>query len=47
MRMIGDEYIKNEFRKHKNISPEQALIFLKEWKVSTYFIKHSFAYPLN
>ncbi|KAK6109017.1 Complex 1 protein (LYR family) protein [Brugia pahangi] len=32
MRTIGDQYIKSEFRKHKNVSPEQAVIFLKEWK---------------
>uniref|UniRef100_A0A158Q742 Succinate dehydrogenase assembly factor 3 n=1 Tax=Elaeophora elaphi TaxID=1147741 RepID=A0A158Q742_9BILA len=32
MRMIGDQYIKNEFRRHKNVSPEQAVVFLKEWK---------------
>ncbi|KAM3716658.1 Succinate dehydrogenase assembly factor 3 [Dirofilaria immitis] len=32
MRMIGDCYIKDEFRRHKNVSAEQALVFLKEWK---------------
>uniref|UniRef100_A0A8R1TY11 Succinate dehydrogenase assembly factor 3 n=1 Tax=Onchocerca volvulus TaxID=6282 RepID=A0A8R1TY11_ONCVO len=32
MRIIGDLYIKDEFRRHKNVSSEQALIFLKEWK---------------
>ncbi|VDP21695.1 unnamed protein product [Onchocerca flexuosa] len=34
MRIIGDRYIKDEFRRHKNVSSEQALIFLKEWKVN-------------
>ncbi|KAL3986284.1 Complex 1 protein (LYR family) protein [Acanthocheilonema viteae] len=32
MRIIGDQYVKTEFRKHKNVSSEQAVIFLKEWR---------------
>ncbi|CAG9537273.1 unnamed protein product [Cercopithifilaria johnstoni] len=32
MRMIGDQYIKTEFQRHKNVPPEQAVVFLKEWK---------------
>ncbi|VDM43243.1 unnamed protein product [Toxocara canis] len=31
MRYVGDNYVKDEFRRHKNASPEQALVFLKEW----------------
>ncbi|VDN06803.1 unnamed protein product [Thelazia callipaeda] len=33
MRAIGDQYVKDEFRRHKNISQDQALIFLKGWTV--------------
>uniref|UniRef100_A0A914DPV2 Succinate dehydrogenase assembly factor 3 n=1 Tax=Acrobeloides nanus TaxID=290746 RepID=A0A914DPV2_9BILA len=31
MRLMGDTYVKDEFRRHKNCSQEQSLIFLKEW----------------
>uniref|UniRef100_A0A0M3I9K9 Succinate dehydrogenase assembly factor 3 n=1 Tax=Ascaris lumbricoides TaxID=6252 RepID=A0A0M3I9K9_ASCLU len=31
LRYIGDNYVKDEFRRHKNAPPEQALLFLKEW----------------
>ncbi|VDD93965.1 unnamed protein product [Enterobius vermicularis] len=31
MRYLGDQYVKDEFRRHKNASPEQSLVFLKEW----------------
>lgn len=29
--LIGDEYVKDEFRRHKNASPEKVALFLKEW----------------
>ncbi|VDN51184.1 unnamed protein product [Dracunculus medinensis] len=31
VRIIGDEYIREEFRRHKNANREQVLTFLKEW----------------
>lgn len=31
IRYIGDQYVKDEFRRHKNVGPEQSLLFLKEW----------------
>ena len=34
MKLMGDAYVKDEFRRHKAASPEQALLFLKEWTVS-------------
>eukprot|EP01135_Chromosphaera_perkinsii_P000584 Nk52_evm5s128 gene=Nk52_evmTU5s128 len=32
LRMMGDEYVKKEFRHHKNVSPEVATEFLMQWK---------------
>uniref|UniRef100_A0A0N5AX34 Succinate dehydrogenase assembly factor 3 n=1 Tax=Syphacia muris TaxID=451379 RepID=A0A0N5AX34_9BILA len=31
VRYVGDQYVKSEFRRHKNASPEHSLLFLKEW----------------
>uniref|UniRef100_A0A0K0EHW8 Succinate dehydrogenase assembly factor 3 n=1 Tax=Strongyloides stercoralis TaxID=6248 RepID=A0A0K0EHW8_STRER len=31
LKFLGDEYVKEEFRRHKNAKPEQSLLFLKEW----------------
>uniref|UniRef100_A0A914PQD7 Succinate dehydrogenase assembly factor 3 n=1 Tax=Panagrolaimus davidi TaxID=227884 RepID=A0A914PQD7_9BILA len=31
MRIMGDSYVKDEFRRHKNATREHALHFLKEW----------------
>ncbi|CAD5224274.1 unnamed protein product [Bursaphelenchus okinawaensis] len=31
LRLMGDSYVKDEFRRHKTASPEQSLLFLKEW----------------
>uniref|UniRef100_A0A1I7RNF1 Succinate dehydrogenase assembly factor 3 n=2 Tax=Bursaphelenchus xylophilus TaxID=6326 RepID=A0A1I7RNF1_BURXY len=31
LRIMGDSYVKDEFRRHKAASPEQSLLFLKEW----------------
>ena len=38
MRIMGDSYVKDEFRRHKNATPEQALHFLKEWTVRYLFL---------
>ena len=32
-RLMGDTYVRDEFRRHKNVEPAQALVFLKEWAV--------------
>jgi hypothetical protein len=34
LRLMGDTYVKSEFRLHKAASNEQALLFLREWTVS-------------
>uniref|UniRef100_A0AC34R446 Succinate dehydrogenase assembly factor 3 n=1 Tax=Panagrolaimus sp. JU765 TaxID=591449 RepID=A0AC34R446_9BILA len=31
MKLMGDAYVKDEFRRHKTAAPELALLFLKEW----------------
>ena len=31
---LGDQYLKDEFRRHKNASGEQVAAFIQEWKVS-------------
>lgn len=34
MRLLGDKYIKNEFRAHKNVeNPIHIIGFLKEWQI--------------
>ncbi|KAK6758853.1 hypothetical protein RB195_016217 [Necator americanus] len=30
-RLMGDTYVKDEFRRHKNASPEHTAIFINEW----------------
>ncbi|KAJ1354283.1 hypothetical protein KIN20_011166 [Parelaphostrongylus tenuis] len=30
-RMMGDVYVKDEFRRHKDAAPEHSAIFLNEW----------------
>ncbi|KAI6186263.1 Phf-14 [Aphelenchoides besseyi] len=34
MRLMGDSYVKSEFKLHAKAPPEQALVFLKEWTLS-------------
>ncbi|CAL4165418.1 unnamed protein product, partial [Meganyctiphanes norvegica] len=31
LQALGDQYTKDEFRRHKDATPEQAQIFMKEW----------------
>ncbi|KAH7722387.1 Protein F25H9.7 a [Aphelenchoides avenae] len=31
MRLMGDRYVKEEFRLHRDVPSQQALIFLKQW----------------
>ncbi|CAJ0588558.1 unnamed protein product [Cylicocyclus nassatus] len=30
-RLMGDTYVKDEFRRHKNATPEQTAVFVNEW----------------
>lgn len=30
---LGDQYLKDEFRRHKNATPEQVSEFIQEWKI--------------
>ena len=34
---LGDQYLKDEFRRHKNATQEQMAEFIQEWKVSLYY----------
>ncbi|CEF64223.1 Protein ACN9 homolog, mitochondrial [Strongyloides ratti] len=31
LKILGDGYVKEEFRRHKDATPEHSLLFLKEW----------------
>lgn len=33
LRALGDQYVKDEFRRHKSASPEEVRSFMKEWEV--------------
>ncbi|XP_061698044.1 succinate dehydrogenase assembly factor 3, mitochondrial [Syngnathoides biaculeatus] len=32
LKALGDSYVKDEFRRHKNASPEEAKSFMSEWE---------------
>ncbi|KAK3508395.1 hypothetical protein QTP70_027454 [Hemibagrus guttatus] len=32
LRTLGDQYVKDEFRRHKSAAPEQVQYFMKEWE---------------
>lgn len=32
LRALGDQYVKDEFRRHKSAAPEEVKSFMKEWK---------------
>ncbi|XP_077436478.1 succinate dehydrogenase assembly factor 3, mitochondrial [Vanacampus margaritifer] len=32
LRALGDSYVKDEFRRHKNASPEEVTSFMSEWE---------------
>lgn len=34
LRVLGDNYAREEFKRHKNCTPDEAKIFLNEWTVS-------------
>lgn len=41
MKALGDQYVKDEFRRHKQVNPAEAHVFMQEWTVSIH------ASPLN
>lgn len=34
LKALGDQYVKDEFRRHKTVGPGEAQRFLKEWEAS-------------
>ncbi|XP_042333616.1 succinate dehydrogenase assembly factor 3, mitochondrial [Sceloporus undulatus] len=32
LKALGDQYVKDEFRRHKSVNPEEAQRFLQEWE---------------
>ncbi|KAM4705406.1 succinate dehydrogenase assembly factor 3, mitochondrial isoform 1-T2 [Rhinophrynus dorsalis] len=32
LKALGDQYVKDEFRRHKNASPQEAKLFMQEWE---------------
>lgn len=32
LKALGDQYVKEEFRRHKAVSPAEAKLFMKEWE---------------
>uniref|UniRef100_A0AAV2K9R6 Succinate dehydrogenase assembly factor 3 n=1 Tax=Knipowitschia caucasica TaxID=637954 RepID=A0AAV2K9R6_KNICA len=32
LRALGDQYVKDEFRRHKSASPQEVTCFMKEWQ---------------
>lgn len=34
LQTLGDNYARDEFKRHKNCTPKEAEIFLNEWTVS-------------
>lgn len=46
LKSIGDAYVRNEFKLHKNATPEHASKFISEWTVSFVFFFFYFS-PLT
>uniref|UniRef100_A0A8C5SKU5 Succinate dehydrogenase assembly factor 3 n=1 Tax=Laticauda laticaudata TaxID=8630 RepID=A0A8C5SKU5_LATLA len=42
LKALGDQYVKDEFRRHKSISPQEAQHFLQEWEASDFFFTWSY-----
>ncbi|XP_053266005.1 succinate dehydrogenase assembly factor 3, mitochondrial [Podarcis raffonei] len=32
LKTLGDQYVKDEFRRHRSVGPEEAQCFLREWE---------------
>ena len=37
---MGDKYVKDEFKRHKQATPEQTLTFMESWAVSSGLITY-------
>lgn len=46
MRALGDQYVKDEFRRHKQVNPAEAHMFMQEWTVSIHAFLSPFQYTL-
>lgn len=40
LKALGDQYVKDEFRRHKSASPEEVTGFMKEWEVNKNTAQH-------
>jgi hypothetical protein len=47
LRDLGNQYVRDEFRRHKNAQPEFVTNFMIEWSVSTVKRKKSVKYDLS
>lgn len=48
LRALGDQYVKDEFRRNKSASPEEVKSFMKEWEVNHFtLIYRSNQTPFN
>jgi len=39
LQAVGDQYVKDEFKRHKNVNEKEAQIFMSEWTVSVKLCK--------
>lgn len=37
---MGDQYVKDEFRRHKDCTPKEAQVFMDEWTVSIIIVNY-------
>lgn len=47
LKALGDQYVKDEFRRNKGASPEEVKVFMVEWEVRVFFILYSLLDALN
>ena len=40
LKALGDQYVKDEFKRHKTAEAQFVPVFVKEWTVRTFFIFH-------
>ena len=41
LRALGDQYVKEEFRRHKSASPKEVTSFMVEWEVSCFYVTYN------
>lgn len=44
LQAMGDQYVKDEFRRHKDVPKAEADIFMAEWTVSSFGLSYSKQY---